>query len=336
VIPNGRLAFANARVRALKSQLSGADLVARLGVLRRLQSPARVSGDPRPIDDVASLPARGFHQLVAWYGVVLHSYPAGQPLVLALLRLHEIENLKLAWRAAAGSHAFDRWKALWQPLGALESLRIEDCRDVTSLQNLAELLQVTPYRDVAEAMLRTHARDLLAAELGFDRWASQSIVHAAVALDRSEVAARALALAVVRERDLNLLSRGPREFGLSPDAVVGTLVWLPKELKPAELARLATWTPREGAGTRAWPRTWTRLAGRAVEWDDLLASFRRARRQQCRRAFLGPPYCLAPAVALLLLKEEEVRGIASIHEAGSRPDMEAALARALSASALGA
>jgi hypothetical protein len=41
-------------------------------------------------------------------------------------------------------------------------------------------------------------------------------------------------------------------------------------------------------------------------------------------------------VALLLLKEEEVRGIASIHEAGSRPDMEAALARALSASALGA
>ena len=39
---------------------------------------------------------------------------------------------------------------------------------------------------------------------------------------------------------------------------------------------------------------------------------RQQRRRLCRQAFLEAPFCLAPAVALVLLKEEDLRGVAAI------------------------
>jgi vacuolar-type H+-ATPase subunit C/Vma6 len=321
----GRAAYAHARIRSLKSQLFGAEMMLRLRNARGGEPAAAADADP-------SLDR--FQQLLKCYDTVLRSSPSGQPLFQALLRLHEIENLKLAWRAVVRSHPFDRWEPLWRHLGALATVRLDHCRDQSSLASLSASLRNTPYRAIAEAAFRAHASDLVAAELAFDRWALQSIVAAAGALGRAEAAARELAIAVVRERDLNLLRRGVPAFGLSPDAVVGSLVVLRDELRTAELARLAAWTPQEGRILPAWPRAWNGGPEIPADWDALVVALRRARRRACRRAFLGSPYSLAPAIALLLLQEEEVRGVAALQASIGRPHANGALERALAASAM--
>lgn len=340
MIASGRVAYANARVRALKSQLFGPDAVGRLRADRDIPHSSaddrEASRDAGGLRDVSDLPAQRFRHLLTCYRVVLASYPTGQALFLALVRRHEIENLKLAWRARTSGHPFERWGLLWRPLGVLETVRLEDCRDQASLAGLVASLRATPYNVIADATWRAHADDLLASELALDRWASASIVRAAASLGRSETAARDLALAVVRERDLNLLRRGVQTFGLAPDAIFGGLALLPRELPADEVSRLATWTPQSGRFLRAWPRAWGPAADRPADWDGLLLSIKRARGRSCRRAFLGSPYCLGPATALLLFQEEEVRGVASIREAAGWSDAGAPLERVLAASAMGA
>ena len=340
MMASGRVAYANARVRALKSQLFGPDLVGRLRAVRDIPTEGadgrEVPRDVGVIGDWSDLPTRRFRHLLTCYRVVLASYPSGQTLFRALLRLHEIENLKLVWRARFSSHPFERWDPLWRSLGVLETVRLEDCRDQTSLAGFVASLRVTPFGVIAEATWRAHADDLLASELALDRWASASIARAAASLGRAETTARDLALAVVRERDLNLLRRGVQAFGLSPDAVLGGLALLPREVSSDELTRLAMWTPQSGRLLLAWPRAWGRTADRPADWDGLLLAVKWARGQQCRRAFLGSPYCLGPAMALLLFQEEEVRAVASMREAAGRPDAGAPLQRVLAASAMGA
>jgi vacuolar-type H+-ATPase subunit C/Vma6 len=326
-------------VRALKSQLFGTDTVRRLRSARDGQhlgaADAETAADPDAAVDGSDLVRRRFRHLVASYTIVLGSYPSGQTLFRALFRLHEVENLKLAWRAHIRLHPFERWRSLWRPLGPLETVRLEDCRDQTSLAGLVASLRTTPYGALADTTFRAHADDLVASELAFDRWASASIDRAATGLGRAEKTARDLARAVVRERDLNLLRRGVQAFGLSPDAVLGSLVALKRELRAGELTRLATWTAQEGRILRAWPKAWKAGPDIPADWDALLVAVKRARRQACRRAFLASPYCLAPALALLLLQEEEVRGVVSIQESEGRPDANPALERALAASAMG-
>jgi hypothetical protein len=339
VIATGRVAYANARVRALKSQLFDQEMLRRLrcGAGTQLLEPtvADASVEPDLHIDRSDLPSRRFRHLVKCYAIVRASYPSGQPLVQALLGLHEVENVKLAWRARMRSHPFERWRSHWQPLGALASVRLEDCRDITSLAGLVAGLRTTPYGAIAETTFRAHAEDAAAAELAFDRWASASVDAAATGLHRTEATARHLALAVVRERDLSLLRRGVRAFGLSPDAVVGSLVVLPREIPPDELVRLATWSAQDGRILRRWPTAWKGGRDIPADWDALMTGVRQVRRQACRKAFLGSPYCLGPAIALLLLQEEEVRGLASIQESFGRSDVSAVLDRALAASAMG-
>jgi vacuolar-type H+-ATPase subunit C/Vma6 len=344
MIASGRVAYANARVRALKSQLFGPEVVGRLRTDRDIptssaadKDAARDVGVSRGVSD---LPERRFSHLLRCYRVVLSSYPSGQTLFQSLVRLHEVENLKLAWRARTVGHPFERWGPLWRALGSLESVRLEECRDQTSLSGLVASLRATPYSVIADATWRAHADDLLASELALDRWASASIARAAFSLGRAEATARDLALAVVRERDLNLLRRGAQAFGLSPDAVLGGLVLLPSELPADDLSRLAAWAPHSGRFLRAWPTAWGPTADRPADWDALLLAVRRARRRACRRAFLGSPYCLGPAMALLLLQEEEVRALmslseVSIREMAGRPDTDLPLERVLAASAMG-
>jgi vacuolar-type H+-ATPase subunit C/Vma6 len=322
---SGRIAYGNARVRALKSQLFDVDKGRQL---RRDSARGGTTANGR------GLPDERFRHLLRCYAVLIRSYPGGQTLFRTLVRLHEVENLKLVWRAHVRQHRFEIWKALWRPLDVLETVRIESCRDRTSLADLVESLRTTPYGGVAGSILRAHANDLTAAELAFDRWASAAIAAAAAALGGTEATARDLAVSIVRERDLNLLRRGVRAYGLSPDAVVGSLVVLPHELPPDELARLATWTGEAGPVIRAWPKAWHARADLPVDWDALLLTLRRSRREACRRAFLGSPFCLAPPVGLLLLQEEEVRGITSIQESAGRSDDDDLLERVLAASAL--
>jgi hypothetical protein len=325
VIATGDIAYANARMRALKSQLLDADAV----------RPLRVP-EGRATAAIANLPADRFCQLLRCYGVVLRCYPSGKDLFRTLFALHEMENLKLAWRALVRSRPFDLWRSLWRPLGVLGTIQLDTCRERTSLADLVSSLRKTPYADIANSVLRAHANDLTAAELAFDRWASAGIASAAASLGAGETATRELAFALVRERDLNLLRRGVRAFRLSPDAVLGSLVLLPRELPSDDLARLATWTSEEGRILPMWPKSWKAGPQLPADWDSLLVAIRRARRRACRRAFLGSPYCLAPAVALLLLQAEEVRGLEAIRDSAGNPEDAPVLDRVLAASALGA
>jgi hypothetical protein len=211
---------------------------------------------------------------------------------------------------------------------------VDACRECRTLPALVDVLRSTPYGEVAAAMLRAHADDLLAVELGLDRWTTRAIAHAADALDDREAAARSLALAIVTERDLEWLRRGPRAFGLSSDAVAGSLVSLPRDCPHEALRALAAWTADEGPIRRVLPRRLARLAPSVADWDGLLLAARRARRAACRRAFAGQPFCLAPALALLLFKEEELRTIDAIAEAGGTGST-IALEAAIAASAMG-
>ena len=217
----------------------------------------------------------------------------------------------------------------------LQSIDREDCRHRTSLADLVEGLRGTPYEVIGIAALRAYAHDLNAAELAIDRWASASLAKAARALPPSEFGARELALALVREGDLNLLRRGVSAFGFSAEAVVAGLAVLPDEFPAEVLARLAAWTAGDGPfRTAEWPRSWRRIAGAATNWESLILAVRSARCCACQRAFLSDPYCLAPAVALLLLKEEELRGVAAILESGGVQRVSSSLGRVLAASAL--
>lgn len=341
MMPNGRLAYANARARAIKSRLFGPEMLTRLrGAMRDAARPSPVTKEPLggfdTPDDLRALATREFDELLACYKTILRSYPSGQSLFLTLLRFHEVENLKLVWRALARSHPFERWGPLWRGLGELQSIDRERCRHRTSLADLVEELRGSPYDAVSCAVLDAHVHDLNAAELALDRWASASLAKAAHDLPPRERAARDLALALVRERDLELLRRGVGTLGLSADAVVAGLAVLSDEFPREGLSRLAAWTAAEGAlSAQDWPRSWRPVAGTTANWDALMMAVRRTRREACRRAFLGPPYCLAPAVALLLLKEEEVCSVVAILESGVTSRPGGALDRVMAASAIG-
>jgi hypothetical protein len=314
MIHGGRYAFANARARALKSRL-----------LSR-----RVSGD------LAGLAHQHFRQLVDGYAILIAAYPLGQPLLVALMRLHEIENLKLAWRAIVHGVPPGRWLPYWIPLGPLATLDVEKCRDCRSLSALADALQRTPYQAIADAMRRAHAEDLAAAELGFDRWASRAVIDAALSLPSREHLARDLAIALVRERDLNVVRRAARTYALPPDAMTGAVAYLQSEIGAAGVVALGQWSPADGPLWTRLPRRWLRRAGRVPDWNALMLSWRHARRDLCRRAFLAPPFCLAPGVAALLLHEEDVRALQALHESGDGREPETAVEWVLAAGGLGA
>jgi hypothetical protein len=312
VIPTGSVGFANARIRALKSRLLSVDL-------RRATQP-----DSRPTLD-----------LISCYRVVLDSLPAARPLALALLARHEIENVKLLWRAVTRGHSIARWSAVWRPLGPLATFTLDAARERTSLAQLAELLRTTPFSQIADAMWRGHHDDLLAAELGFDRWMSRRLLDAASSLADSETIARGLIESVVAERDLSLLRRGVATYRLSPGAVAGTLVLLPRLLSRERMTALATSTPGLPGFRGQWPRAWRPIVADAADWDALMLRWRRGRSQMCARAFLNQPFCLAPAIALLLLAEEETRAVAALRETRGDTIDTPSLRFALAASAIG-
>ena len=261
---SGRIAYGNARVRALKSQLFDVDMGRQL---RRDGTRGGTTAGGR------GLPDERFRHLLRCYAVLIRSYPTGLTLFRALVRLHEVENLKLVWRAHVRKHRFEQWKDLWRPLDSLETVRLQSCRDRTSLSEVVDSLRTTPYAGIARTIIRAHPNDLAAAEIAFDRWASDAIAAAAAALGGTEATARDLALSIVRERDLNLLRRGVRAYELSPDAVVGSLVVLPRELPPTSsrgsphgLARRAPSSGRgRGPGTheRTFPPTGMRSCSRS-------------------------------------------------------------------------
>jgi vacuolar-type H+-ATPase subunit C/Vma6 len=69
--------------------------------------------------------------------------------------------------------------------------------------------------------------------------------------------------------------------------------------------------------------------------EDVI-SLRRERLRICHRAFVGSPFLLAPALAVILLAEEEVRAVRALVERQGDESLDPPLLRALAASELGA
>lgn len=66
-----------------------------------------------------------------------------------------------------------------------------------------------------------------------------------------------------------------------------------------------------------------------------ITTLRRERLRLCRRAFIGSPFLLGPAIAVILLAEEEVRAVRALTERMGDERLDAAMIRTLSASQVG-
>lgn len=269
----GALAYAHARIRAAKSHL-----LTRAGAMLLFAAPD-ASAVHRAVTalDLEQPVAR----MVRVYQTAMRGYAV--PLFRAMFSLHEVENVKLLWRANAKRRGVEK---LWIDFGELATVRNVDA---STPRELAEGLEKTPYASIAATVARAHADDLAAAELAFDRWATQRLRDEARKLPRRESLARKLAESIANERDAEIVRRGAKWFGLAS------------------------------------------VQGRA---EDVVA-LRRERLRLCRRAFVGSPFLLAPAVAVVILAEEELRAVRALVEREGDERLDAPLHRALAGSQLG-
>jgi len=257
------------------------------------------------------------------------SYPTGGGLLLSLARLHEAENLALLGRAARRGLPLERWRALWRPLGAAATIGRAAAEEARSPADLARLVARTPWAEAGDVLA---GADGAAAELSLERLASRRIVDEAAALPGREAAARSLALDLVRERDLAVVC-GARARGLDGSAVAAATALLAFEPGAERLHELASWTDARGPLGPLLPPSVLGREPSIADWDAL--ALRRRRRRACGTAFLGPPLRLAPAVAALLLLDEEARALAALAEPATDGEAAGALERALAGSALG-
>jgi vacuolar-type H+-ATPase subunit C/Vma6 len=289
---SGDIAYAHARMRAWRSRLLRRPDVMPLLAANDAASHARALAAIGAATDGEAL-EHALQRLLQVYRIAIRGYRAYALLFIALLRLHEVENLKLAWRAIARHVHEGRWHSLWRPLGSLGSVTLEQCRSAESLRDLAERLEDTPYGQIVATLHRAHGDDITAFELGLDRWASGQLLAEAAKLPASEALSRAILEEIVRRRDAQLAERGASMYGLS--------------VAPP---------------TSAVPRR--RGAGAPLPYSALL-----------RRASRGGPFSLAPALAVVLLAEEELRGVIALTERHGRAELDAPVARVLEPSLMG-
>ena len=292
-----------ARMRALKGLLWGVGDRAML-----IQSGL----DPRG-RAISGAPDQIFPPLLRWYVTLIAAYPSARGIFLALVRFHEIENVKLLWRAALRRRPLPL--ECWRPLDPLST--VPPAFRSSSVEELGERLASTPFRDIAHALLRSSPGDLPATEIGLDRWAVRALHAEALRLPPREHAARDLLVDVCRERDVDLLRRGSSSYGLDPDLVAKSTIVLSLEHAIGPLAALATWRPDMGPLASFLPPRLLRLAGPVRDWDALAIALRHRRLRACRRAFIGWPFELSPPVSALLLREEQAR--VAISAAAARP-----------------
>ena len=332
----GRRAYANARVRARRSRLLGADDA---GALRMADGEATTRNTLATlgldVTDVHSVFEARFRGVVESYRVVLRSYPVGSAVVLTLLRRFEVDNITLAWRALTRHRDPGAWRGFWHELGDLAAVSRTACLEAASVGDLLRALEQTPYESLARSSLRVHESNPRAAELALDRWTSRQIVAATEALPVAQRETTTLVRMVVRERDVELVARGATRYGLEPDLVAASTVVLATEASRESLARLSAWRPSEGPLHAHLP--WALGAGAAAiaDWDDLRVVMRRQRHRACVRAFSGAPFRLVTAIALLLFEEEEAHALAALVEAPDHADPDRPLRRALAASLMG-
>ena len=315
-----RFGAAQARMHALKSRLWTPDD-------RQLVVRGGVAPDGRPI---SGAPADVFGGIVRWYVRLAAIYASGVPLLRALFRRHEAENVKLLWRAAMRGRP--PAASCWRPLEPLAS--VSWTARVLTPHELVQHLDASPYGAIGRALLRSHAADLPAAEIGLDRWVWNAILDEIQRLPASERDAGALVRLLAVEHDVGVLRRGP-SLGFEPDLVAKSTVVLSRECRLDRLTSAAAWRPDRGSLSRVLPRALTRIVADAATWDDVEHELRRARLRACRRAFVGWPFRLAPAIAALLLCEEQAHAAMSVAAARARGGAAVAhLPLALAASGL--
>jgi vacuolar-type H+-ATPase subunit C/Vma6 len=289
-------AFGNARVRAMRSRLKGPR---ELATFRRARTVAELA-EALGIEETVSsreLALRLFEGLLEDYRKLLAAYPPGRDLFEALLSLHEVENLKVAWRARSRGLPAARWLELWRPFGRLERLPLAPWRDAASLREAVAGCRRTPYAPLLATLASDAGGDPGWADMTADRWAWERLAQAARRLPRAERAARELVLTRVAARDADFVERSAA-WGLTAET--------------AEAAALAPVRRRGIPGPR-----------------------HRTGRDRALQAFSGAPFRLAPAVALLWLREREVRGLEALAVSIAQP-APAALARVVASSAMGA
>jgi vacuolar-type H+-ATPase subunit C/Vma6 len=322
------LAYGNARVRARKSHLVSPAVLVALGAADRPELTIDLWRDIESDADAVSLIALAYARLTDDYDAVIRAYPTGATVLRALARLHELENVKVAWRAAVYGVEPARWQSLWRPMGPLETVSRSSCTSVSSLPQLAAALSGTPFEGIAGVALRAHPADLAAAEMAFDHWGSRTLVTAADALPRREHAARDLVRDVVCERDVAVLERAVGPLGVAAQVAIRMTPTLGGLLGAAAVPLLAEWSGGTGRPL-AMPRRLSSDRRPVRTFVELRRAIRVARRAACRRVFWGDPFSLAPAIALVLLREDEVRALISIGELRARHRSTAEAARVL-------
>jgi vacuolar-type H+-ATPase subunit C/Vma6 len=329
-----RRAFGYARVRAARSRLLTA---AEAGALLRGESRRASPGVPlAPLAAAHTARSVVAAALASRYDLVSRGYPEARPLWLSLLRVREIENVKLLWRAAVRARPERAWRPYWTDVGRLAAVAPDHAASPLSLYTLVARLRATPYGGIAEQAMRAHAEDPLAGELAFDRWATGRLVEEALRLPTSDRLARRLALAVAREREAQILRRALRSFAIPTDLVAGVAPLLAREIGAARLRALAEWGPARGPIGRLVPGDWVEGTAGIDDWPDLELAMRRNRHRLCRVAFRSDPFSLAPPLALLILAEAEARSVLSIVEIRESRAPSSALAPLVAASAMGA
>lgn len=214
------LAYGYARARARKSRIIPAAVL--VGLVTADQPALTIPGwrDVEDDHDAAALVSLLYPRLIDDYVTMIRAYPAARRVLLALARLHELENVKLAWRAALGSIPPAQWRDCWRPMGALETISRMVCEATSSPRHVARAFVGTPYETIAKVVSSAHPGDLAAAEIAFDRWGSRELADATRALPESEGAARDLLWRIVRERDTALMERAVGPLGLAPESAV--------------------------------------------------------------------------------------------------------------------
>ena len=223
----GGIAYAHTRMLAWKSRLLTRVDAAPLFTASNATEMQRVLGALEIRDPLA--------RLLRIYGMAIGGYPHGAELFRALLRLREIENVKLLWRLSAKPSRRDALEPLWIDLGELATVpRLE----AVTPNALAGALRSTPYGSSASTAARVH-----------------------------------------------------------------------------------------GNGGQSVPL-------RTAAFD--VVALRRERLRLCRRAFVSSPFLLAPALATVLLAEEEARAVRALVEREGHQSLDSAMVRALAASRIGA
>jgi vacuolar-type H+-ATPase subunit C/Vma6 len=326
--------FGNARVRALRSRLlSGADAF-RLRSATTLSALAQAVGlEPVPAGPAQF--ARGiWPRFIDDCQKVRSSFRRGPQILAALIGVWEVENLKLAWRARSRG-APPSWVELWRPFGSVESLPLDPWREAASLAEAVAACDGSPWGGAAKEALAAHGRDPHAAELALDRYAWRRLGEEARQLPRSERRAQRLVRDLVEERDWNTIGRGVGVFGWSPDVALAMAVELPRRFRSRELRPALEWRPADGPLGRRLPRSLSLRDPGVLGWDDWISALRRHRLAASRRAFRRSPFGLAAAIALLLLRNAEVRALVALAEAIEGGDAAGAVVRTLAASAIG-